>query len=124
MKPSAQSQSRVDWLGTGIFVCTLLTALAHLYLGMQPDEELRFWFLLNGLGYLVLLTAFLLPQMASLHVLLRWMLLGYTLLTLLLWFLLGGPRQGQLDPFDLGVKADEAILAMLLFLDQRRATSK
>lgn len=117
MKQLIQPQSRSDLLRGGIFAFTLFTALAHLYLGMQPDEELRFWFLLNGLGYLGLLAAFFLPLLAAFHVGIRWILLGYTLLTIILWFFLGGPSQGQLDPYDLAVKLDEAILVVLLFLD-------
>ncbi len=124
MKQSVQPRSRFDFLGVGILACTLFTAFAHLYLGMQPGEDLRTWFLLNGLGYLALLTVFFLSPFASLHFGLRRVFQGYTLLTILLWFFFGSPSQGQLDPFDLTVKGDEAILVMLLFIDRRRNTYK
>ena len=117
MGQSVQPQNRLNLLlSGGIFVCTLFTALMHLYLGTQPDEALRIWFLLNGLGYLTLLAAFFFSPSASFHFGIRWFLLGYTLLTILLWVLLGSPLQGQLDPFDLTVKVDEVILVVLLLL--------
>ncbi|GHO62147.1 hypothetical protein KSC_010390 [Ktedonobacter sp. SOSP1-52] len=117
MRRSVQPRSHLDSIGVGIGALTLLTALAHLYLGMQPDEELWAWFLLNGLGYLVLLVLFFLPQLATIHAVVRWTLLGYTLLTFILWFFLGSPSQGELDPFDLTVKAAEAILIIFLLVD-------
>jgi hypothetical protein len=120
MKQSLQQGSRLGLMGVGILVLTLFTALAHLYLGTQPDEELRVWFLFNGLGYLTLLVAFFLPLFAHVHSTVRWVLLGYTLLTIILWFFLGSPSQGQLDPFDLAVKVAEAALVLLLFTDSRR----
>src|SRR4051794_16464222 len=88
------TRSRVGVLQIGILLLTLITASAHLYLASQPDEELRFWFLLNGLGYLTLLVAFVLPQLTRVHHRVRSVLLGYTLLTIVLWFFLGSPRDG------------------------------
>src|SRR5437764_4424628 len=80
-----------------IFILTLITAGAHLYLAAQPDEELRLWFLLNGIGYLALVAAFLLPQFQSIHSIVRWTLFVYTLLTIILWFFLGSPAEGELE---------------------------
>src|SRR5258708_13147544 len=101
MKQSVQPRSRFDFLGVGILACTLFTAFAHLYLGMQPGEDLRTWFLLNGLGYLALLTVFFLSPFASLHFVLPRLFQGYTLLTILLRFFFRTPRHCQLDPLAL-----------------------
>lgn len=119
MNRLAQVQARVDTFHPGIVALTLLTAGAHLYLGTQPDEELHTWFLLNGLGYLVLLAAFALPQFMPIHALARWILMGYTVLTLILWVFLGSPSEGKLDPFDVVVKAVEVLLALFLLFDWR-----
>jgi hypothetical protein len=111
-------RNRLDWIGTGILALTLITAIAHIYLGFKPDETMHTLFLLNGLCYLTLLAAFFLLQPA--HHLVRWMLLGYTLLTIILWFFLGSPREGTFDPFDIAVKVVEITLIVLLFIDTRR----
>ncbi|HZR38936.1 MAG TPA: hypothetical protein VFB12_02385 [Ktedonobacteraceae bacterium] len=52
------------------------------------------------------------------------MLLGYTLLTITLWFFLGNPSHGRLNPFDLAVKVAEAVLVVMLFVDSRRDSAK
>ena len=101
-----------------IFLLTLITAGAHLYLSRQPDEQLHSLFLLNGLGFIGLLGLYLLPQFKNFHATIRWLFLGYTLLTIICWFFLGGPAEGALDPFDVTVKAVEAALVIHLFLDQ------
>jgi len=107
-------------VNVSIFMLTLITAGAHLYLAAQPDEALRFWFLLNGLGYLVILTAYFWPLRKSFHRIVGWGMLGYVLLTVVLWFFLGSLREGTLDPFDATVKAVEITLAVQLFLDMIR----
>jgi hypothetical protein len=124
MNQLVQNRTRLDAIGIGIIVLTLITAIAHLYIGSKPDEELHTWFLLNGLGYLGLLVAFFLPQFAQVHSLVRWALLGYTFLTIVLWFFLGSIKDGQLDPFDITVKVVEAALVILLFIDSRRDTRR
>ncbi len=124
MSQLVRNRTRIDAIGIGIVILTLITAIAHLYIGSKPDEELHTWFLLNGLGYLGLLVAFFLPQFAQVHSLVRWALLGYTLLTIILWFFLGSIKDGQLDPFDITVKVVEAVLVILLFIDSRRDTRR
>ena len=124
MSQLVQPQNRLNAIRVGIIIFTLITAIAHLYLGFKPDEELHTWFLFNGLGYLALLVAFFLPQFAQFHSLIRWILLGYTLLTIVLWFFLGSISHGQLDPFDITIKVVEVVLILLLFIDSRRADSQ
>jgi hypothetical protein len=102
-------------LQIGIIVLTLGTALIHFRLNF-PDPV----FILNGLGYLSLLAALFLPvpQLANRRNLVRWVLVGYTALTIFLWILFGlRVPIGYVD------KVIEVALIVLLLLDARRARS-
>ena len=72
----------------GILVSGLTTALLHLFLftrmGFDP-------IVLNGLGYIGLLGAYFLPIpfFQEKHKLVWWGLFGYTILTIILWVILG-----------------------------------
>lgn len=72
----------------GIIIFTLATALLHLSLfpRLGPDP-----IALNGLGYLALLGAYFLPipALQQRHNLVWWALLGYTVLTFILWVIMG-----------------------------------
>lgn len=72
----------------GIILSTLATALLHLSLfpRLGPDP-----IALNGLGYLALLGAYFLPIpfFQQRHNLVWWALLGYTVLTFILWVIMG-----------------------------------
>lgn len=72
----------------GIILFTLATAFLHLSLfpRLGPDP-----IALNGLGYLALLGAYFLPVpfLQQKHKLAWWALLGYTILTFILWVILG-----------------------------------
>ena len=102
-------------LRVGIVALTLGTALIHLSLNF-PDLG----FMLNGLGYLTLLAALCLPvpQVARHRDIVRWVLIGYAALTILLWVLLG-------DRTAIGytAKAIEVALITLLLLEARRSRS-
>jgi membrane-bound ClpP family serine protease len=100
-------------LRVGIVLLTLATALIHLQLAF-PDPA----FILNGLGYLALLAALYLPvpRMARYRNIVRWVLVGFTALTILLWILLGARTPiGYID------KAIEIALILLLLLEARRS---
>ena len=98
-------------LRAGIAVLTLATALIHLQLNF-PDPM----FILNGLGYLALLAALLLPSLARYRRLVRWALIGYAAITILLWILLGARTPiGYID------KVIEVALISLLLLETRRS---
>ena len=102
-------------LRVGIVVLTLATALIHLQLAF-PDPA----FILNGLGYLALLAALYLPhpRVARYRNLLRWILVGYAALSILLWIFLGARTPiGYID------KAIEISLIALLLLEARNARS-
>jgi hypothetical protein len=100
-------------LRAGIVLLTLGTALIHLQLAF-PDPV----FILNGLGYLTLLAALYLPvpRLARYRSVVRWVLIGYTALTIFLWILIGARIPiGYVD------KAIEVALIVLLLLEARRA---
>jgi hypothetical protein len=99
-------------LRAGITALTLATAFIHLQLAF-PDPV----FILNGLGYLTLLAALYLPvsRLARHRNVVRWVLVGYTALTILLWVLFGARIPiGYID------KAIEITLILLLLLEARR----
>ena len=98
-------------LRIGVVVFTLGTALIHLQLNF-PDPV----FILNGLGYLTLLAALYLPQVARYRNAVRWVLIGYTALTILLWILIGARVPiGYID------KAIEVALIVVLLLEARNS---
>jgi hypothetical protein len=97
----------------GIIVLTVATALTHISL-LFPDPV----FILNGLGYLGLLGALYLPipMLAPYRRQIRWLLIGYTLLTIGLWLAFGERTWiGYLN------KLSEVVLIALLLLEQRRS---
>jgi hypothetical protein len=102
-------------LQIGIAVLTLGTALIHFRLNF-PDPG----FILNGLGYLTLLAALFLPvpQLANRRNVVRWVLIGYTALTIFLWILFG-----MRVPIGYADKVIEVALIVLLLLDARRSHS-
>ena len=112
--PSSNTSANVV-LHVGIVALTLGTAFIHLSLNF-PDPG----FILNGLGYLTLLAALYLPvpQIARYRDVVRWVLIGYAALTILLWILLG-------DRTAIGytAKAIEVALIALLLLEARRSLS-
>lgn len=100
----------------GIVVLVIATALIHLVLSFRfptgPDPI----FILNGLGYLGLIALLYLPipQFIGYRNLVRWILLGYTVLTVLLWLLMGA--RSMIAYID---KLIELALIGLLWLDSR-----
>ena len=72
----------------GIIISALATALLHLSLfpRLGPDP-----IALNGLGYLALLGAYFLPIpfLQQRHKLVWWVFMGYTVLTFVLWVIMG-----------------------------------
>jgi hypothetical protein len=99
-------------LRIGVILLTVGTALIHLYLGLQGFPL----FVLNGLGYLGLLAALILPipRISEYRNLVRWILVGYTALTIFLWILVGARNAiGYTD------KIIELVLVALLVLEAR-----
>ena len=75
----------------GILVCGLATAFLHLYLYSKLEKGFLDPIVLNGLGYIGLLGAYFLPIpfLQQRHKLVWWVLVGYTILTIILWVILG-----------------------------------
>jgi hypothetical protein len=115
----ASSRSSVKLgFGVGIFVLTLATALIHLYLGLGFGIMM---FTLNGLGYLGLLAALHLPisQLARFRNIVRWVLVAYIALTVVLYFILASLSFNGLTD-----KAIEVALIALLIADAFTGSSE
>ncbi len=98
----------------GIIVLTIATAIVHLYLGLQGLPL----FVLNGLGYLALLAALYLPipRLSPYTNAIRWVLVGYTALTIVLWLVITGGASNATGYID---KVVEALLIVLLVAEAR-----
>ena len=94
-----------------IVILTLATAFIHFSL-LFPNPM----FILNGLGYLVLLAAYFLPIPFAKdnRGLVRWVFIGYTLVTILAWVAIGDKAWvvGYLT------KLIEIVLVILLWTDK------
>ena len=77
-------------------------------------------FLLNGIGYLVLVTALYLPALSNYRRLIRWLLIAFAAVTIIMYLLIVGLRMNPIGLFD---KAVEVALIALLLIEDRRATA-
>jgi hypothetical protein len=104
--------ARDSLLRTCIIALTIVTALIHISL-VFPDLV----FIMNGLGFLVLLGALYLPipQLAGWRRQIRWLLIGYTVLTIGLWLAFGSRI-----PIAYISKAAELLLVVCLLIENRR----
>ncbi len=102
-------------LRLGIIVLTVVTAVIHLYLG--PSSGLP-PFVLNGLGYLTLLAALYLPipQLNPYQNAIRWLLVGFAALTIVLWLVITGGNSTAIGYID---KVVEVLLIILLVAESR-----
>jgi hypothetical protein len=124
-------RKRPGILRIGIIVFTVFTAAYHLYLsisifgllstgttpkGATPEGLWVFavLFILNCLGYLVLVYALYQSRFHRFHRFTRWLLIGYTALTILLWYLMASSVASLPDYSD---KAAEALLIVLLLIE-------
>jgi hypothetical protein len=103
-------------ISIGIAVLSVVTALIHL--SLFPD----IMFTLNGLGYLGLAAALLLPIpfLARFKKPIWWLFFGYTLLTMLLWVIMGEKTfvAGTSSALGYYATVTELILAVLLWFDK------
>jgi hypothetical protein len=103
----------------GIILSTLATALLHLSLYPKLGFDPIF---LNGFGYLALLGAYFLPIpfLQQQHKLVWWALFGYTVLTIVLWVVLGDKQfvAGTSSAIGYYAKAAEVILLAFLWSDK------
>jgi hypothetical protein len=107
-------------LQIGIVLLTLTTAVMHIILGLGSSGTIMVLFLLNGLGYLGLLGALYLPlaPLRPFRNQVRWLLMGYALLTIILYFAFNWPAVW--NPGGLFNKAVEAVLIGLLLIERQR----
>ena len=113
-------KSRLGLLQIGIVILTVITALIHLFLGIGFFPGfLGIMFLLNGIGYLVLLAAlYFIPQLAARRGLIRWLMIAFTALTFVLYFVFNWPDH-ILEIPGLITKTVELLLIVLLLFDTR-----
>ncbi|MFU8771446.1 MAG: hypothetical protein ACNA8H_03390 [Anaerolineales bacterium] len=107
-----------------IILLTLLTAGIHgivLNIQMQTIDPL---FTLNALGYLALLAALYLPLPIAKdnRPLVRWIFIGYTVLTVLVWVAIGD-KSWPGDALGYITKLIEVFLILLLWLEGRTSSS-
>ena len=99
----------------GILLAGLATAFLHLELfsKLGPDP-----IVLNGLGYLGLLGAYFLPIpfLQEKHKIVWWVLVGYTILTIILWMILGDKHFVPGTSSAIGYYAKTAEVFLLAFL--------
>jgi len=109
----------MKWL---IGLLTAATGLLHLLfglgIGLFGGSNLNWMLVLNGAGYLVLLFLFWTAS-GSRRNTIRWILLAYTLITLVGYFLINGGGAWQFT-FGLILKGIELLLAILLLLYRGR----
>ncbi len=103
----------------GIIISNLVTAFLHVTL--FPD----IMFTLNGLGFAGLLGAYILPIpfFQERKNLVWWALTGYTLLTMLLWGIMGEKTFtfGTSSATGYYAKIAEAIMLVLLWIDKQKS---
>jgi hypothetical protein len=102
-----------------IALLTAATGILHLLVGfdvMGGFGAINWILVLNGVGYLVLLWLFW-TSSGSRRGTIRWILLAYTLITLVGYFVLNG-SDGFQSTMGLIIKAIELLLIILLFLDR------
>ncbi len=116
---------RLSFARVGILLAGLATAVLHVYAAfalypppqMSPDPM----FTLNGLGYLGLVCAYLLPIpfFQERHRLVWWALGGYTVLTILLWVFIGDHTFSTLTgQIGIAAKIAELLLLASLWVDR------
>lgn len=108
--------NKLSGVQIGIILLTIATALIHLVLAFVFPPTMVL-FILNAIGYLVLLAAYFLPQFARYHNTIRWLLIAFAAVTIIGYFALNGLK---MDPLGLITKAIEVALIVLLWIDGRK----
>jgi hypothetical protein len=109
---------RFGLLQATIVLAAVTTALIHIVLAFQFPGGVDAVFVLNGLGYLGLTALLLLPLplLDPYRNLVRWVLIGYTLVTVLAWLFVG-----VRSPVAYLDKAVELLLIACLWLDWQQS---
>lgn len=101
-----------------VVALAVITALIHLVLGIGSLPDMfGIIFVLNGIGYLALVAAlYFLPQFADQRPLIRWALIAFTAITVILYFVFNLPN--SITPFGLFDKLVEVALIVLLWMEK------
>jgi hypothetical protein len=118
---------RLGLLPVVIIALTAYAAIYHFYLAYYLFEWMAsgakaapgvqmfaILFILNGLGYLALVSALYLPALQQVRRITGFLLIGYTALTLILWSILGNRSTEGL--MDYSVTIVEGVLLVLLLV--------
>ena len=112
---------RLGPLQYGIIVLTAITALMHLFLGIGSlPDTFGYMFILNSVGYIVLLVAlYFIPSLSEQRTIIRWLLIAYTAVTFILYFVFNWPDVWN----TLGIidKIVELVLIILLLIESRQS---
>ena len=120
---STRASTNFGLVQAGIVLTTLITVFIHWWINLSIGGYL---FILNGLGYLVLLAALFIPkstlrrflpvkQAERFRPFMRYVMIAYTMLTILLWAAIGTrSTRAYVD------KLAEALLVVLLWFDRSR----
>jgi hypothetical protein len=100
----------------GIIISSLTTA--YLHISLYSDFGYFDWVVLNGFGSIALLAAYFLPIpfFQKRHTTILWAMLGYTVLTILLWIVFGDKTFLFETTSAIGYYAKTAELFLLAFL--------
>lgn len=117
MNNNSGNLSGIKWV---IAILTLLTAGIHLTL-LFPD----ILFILNGLGYLTLLAAYLLPIPVARDYrgLVRWAFIGFIVVTILAWLAIGVKTWPE-GALGYATKTIEVLLVIALVIDRPQTTEQ
>lgn len=106
------TQSNFNILQIGIILLALATAAIHLSLAISSNLIM---FYLNAIGYVVLVIALYLPQLRGYQSIIRWVLIGYTTVTVIGWVVIGA--RNSIAYID---KLIELALIGLLWIESRQ----
>jgi hypothetical protein len=109
------SPARSGTIRIGIIVLTLITATVHLVALNIIFGKIDPAFTLNGIGYLVLLGAYFAPQLRARHALVRWIYMGFAVVTILAWLAIGD-KSWPAGVLGYLTKLDEIVLIGLLWV--------
>jgi predicted flap endonuclease-1-like 5' DNA nuclease len=108
----------LQWI---IILLAFATALIHIFLGVSSwgtNSTMGAIFVLDGIGYIVIVSLlYFSGRTGRGRSTMRWILIAYTLLTIILYFVFNGSTAFS-SPLGLITKAIEAILIILLLLDR------
>jgi hypothetical protein len=111
------TQTKLTLVRVLMIVAALVTAAVHVVLALgMLNDILAYLFFLNALGFIGLTAMYLRPLafFKPYHEALRWGLVGFSAVTILLWVIMNGNP----DPGGVTAKLAEIALIVLLLIDR------